>query len=92
MDGEEVIFICRDRIVAPQKFILYSESLKLCSSNDVLLIVDCTDGTDVSVVGKVCEVEVSGLFGDGDGEGGASADRRSCTVLKKPSNFNCLPP
>ena len=66
MDGEEVVFICRDRIVVPQKFILYSGSLELCSSNDVLLIVDCTGGTDVSVVCEECEVEVDGLFGDGD--------------------------
>ena len=76
MDDEEVVLICRDRIVAPQIFILYSESLELCSSNDVLLIVGCTGGTDVSVVREECEVEVDGLFSDGDGEVGASADRR----------------
>ena len=75
MDGEEVVLICRDRIVVPQKFILYFESLELCSSNDVLVIVGCTGGTAVSVVRKECEVEVGGLFGDGDSEGGASADR-----------------
>ena len=74
IDGEEVVLICRDRIVVPQKFILYYESLELCSSNDVLLIVGCTDGADVSVVRQECEVEVDGLFGDG--EGGASADCR----------------
>ena len=50
MDGEEVVSICRDRIVVSQKFILYSESLELCSSNDVLLIIGCTGGTDVSVI------------------------------------------
>ena len=76
MNGEEVVLICHDCIVVPQKFILYSESLELCSSNDVLLIIDCTDGTDVSILRKECEVEVGGLFGDGDGEGGASADRQ----------------
>ena len=76
MDGEEVVLICLDHIMAPQKFILYSESLELCSSNDVLLIVVCPGGTDVSVVHEECEVEVGGLFGDGNGEGGASADRR----------------
>ena len=90
MDGEEAVLICRDRIVVSQIFILYSESLELCSSNDVLLIVGCTGGTDVLVVHEECEVEVSGLFGDG--EDSASADPRSCTVLKKPSNFNSLPP
>ena len=54
MDGEEVVLICHDRIVAPQKFILYSESLKLYSSSDVLLIVGCTGGTYVSVVREEC--------------------------------------
>ena len=63
MDGEEVVSICRNRIVMPQKYFLYSESLKLCSSNDVLLIVGCTGGTDISVVRVECEVEVGGLFG-----------------------------
>ena len=65
MDGEEVVLICRDCIVVPQKFILYSELLEVYSSNDVLLIVGCTGGTDVSVVCEECEVEVDGLFGDG---------------------------
>ena len=63
-------------VVVPQKCILYSESLELCSSNDVLLILGCTGGTDVSVVREEYEVEVGGLFGDGDSEGGASVDRR----------------
>ena len=75
MDGEEIVLICRDRIVAPKKCTLYSESLELSSSNDVLLIVGCTGGTDVSAVREECEVEVGDLLGDGDGEDGASADR-----------------
>ena len=32
MDGEEVVLICCGGIAAPQEFILYSESLELCSS------------------------------------------------------------
>ena len=40
------------------------------------MIVGCTGDTDVSVVRQECEVEIGGLFGDGDGEGGASADHR----------------
>ena len=75
---------------------IYSELLELYSSNGVLLIVGCAGGTDVSVVYEQREVEVGGLFGDGeDGHPvapGASADRRVCAVLKKQSNFNCLPP
>ena len=50
MDSAAVMFLmCRDRIVVEPQAI-YSESLELCSSNGVLLTVDCDGVTVASVV------------------------------------------
>lgn len=74
---------------------MYSESLELCSFNDVLLVVICAGGTNVSVVHEQCQVEAGGSLSDGEGgqagTPGATGDCGICTGLKKYSNFNCLP-
>ena len=45
---------------------IYSESVELWISNDVLVVVGC-GGSDATVVSAICELVAVGLSGDGKG-------------------------
>ena len=44
---------------------IYSELLELCISNNVLVVVGCGGGSDVTVVLEISELMAVGLSGDG---------------------------